>query len=88
MDPNGARAWTQNCVWEDQNIWGRNAQGMPELLKPENFRYRIFNGGPQNTDLQKDYFMPSINKFRAVINKKTHSAGQYLIFVDRVTNFE
>jgi len=88
MNPNGARAWTRNCVWEDQNIWARNAQGMPELLKPEYFRYRIVNGEQQNIDLQKDYFMPFISKFRAVINKKTHSAGQYLIFVDRVTNFE
>ena len=84
MNPNGARAWTRNCVWEDQNIWGRNAQGIPELLQPEYFRYRIVN----NIDLQKDYFMPFIHKFRAVINKKTHSAGQYLIFVDRVTNIE
>ena len=88
MNPNGACAWTRNCVCEDHNIWGRNAEGTPELLKPDYFRYRMVNGEPQNIDLQKDYFMPFVNKFRAVINKKIHSAGQYLIFVDRVTNFE
>ena len=48
----------------------------------------MVNGEQQSIDLQKDYFMPFIDKFRTVINKKMRGAGQYLIFVDRVTNFE
>jgi len=37
MYPNGVRAWTRNCVWEDQNVWGRDAQGSPKLFKPDYF---------------------------------------------------
>jgi len=82
------RAWKHTCIWEDNNVWGRDLNGNPVLHQPEYFRYRVIDGQAHTIDLQQDYFMPFIDKFRAAINSEEHDAGAYMIFVDRVTNFE
>jgi hypothetical protein len=82
------RAWKHTCIWEDNNVWGRDINGHPVLHQPEYFKYRIVDGHPHAINLQEDYFMPFIDKFRAAINCQEHTSGAYMIFVDRVTNFE
>jgi hypothetical protein len=88
LNTSAVRAWKRNCIWEENNIWGRDEHCKPVLHKPDYFRYRMVNGQKQEVSVQEDYFMPFIDKFRQAINGDKHTAGNYFVFVDRVTNFE
>ncbi|KAL4141210.1 hypothetical protein PRNP1_014332 [Phytophthora ramorum] len=39
VDPKGVRAWKDgaSCIWKEAGVWGFDAQGKPQLLKPSYF---------------------------------------------------
>ncbi|KAH7469243.1 Glucosylceramidase [Phytophthora ramorum] len=39
VDPKGVRAWKDgaSCIWREAGVWGFDAQGKPQLLKPSYF---------------------------------------------------
>jgi len=88
LNSKGVRAWKYNCIWEEHNVWGKDTNSKPILFKPNYFKHRTVNGTSQPVNCQNDYFIPFISKFREAINKGDHASGKYMIFVDRVTDFE
>lgn len=38
-NPDGKKAWKENCVWREHGVWDYNDKGVPELLHPDYFLY-------------------------------------------------
>jgi hypothetical protein len=56
VDPQGVHAWKEgaDCVWKEAGVWGFDAQGQPQLLKPDYF---------SGVDFGTECFLPFAREF-------------------------
>ncbi|RLN10861.1 hypothetical protein BBJ28_00022591, partial [Nothophytophthora sp. Chile5] len=58
VDPKGVRAWKQgvDCLWKEAGVWGFDANGKPQLFKPDYFA---------DVDFGNECFLPFAKRFTA-----------------------
>jgi len=79
VNPSGVRVWQdgRECVWKENGVWGLDAQGAPQLLRPDHFVQ--VNGQP--VDFANDYLRPFANRYAREIRSVDPKA---VIFVESV----
>ncbi|NMC54429.1 MAG: cellulase family glycosylhydrolase [Chloroflexi bacterium] len=79
INPDGVSAWREGMepLWKAQGVWGVNAEGQPEILKPDYFA-RV---GEREVDFYRDYFRPFANRYAAAIRAELPDA---ILFVEGV----
>jgi hypothetical protein len=60
LNPKGVRVWRDgtDCVWRQQGVWDRAADGTPRLLRPDYFSQ--VNG--RQVNFSQDYYRPFANR--------------------------
>ncbi|KAG3183779.1 putative glycosyl hydrolase [Phytophthora cactorum] len=56
VDPRGVRAWKDgaSCIWQEHGVWGLDAHGNPQILKPDYFA---------GVDFGTEFFLPFARRF-------------------------
>lgn len=77
VNPGGASAWLpgRECLWRENGVWDRDADGRARLLRPHHFSY--VRG--RFVSFSRDYWRPFCNRFAAAV-REVHPAA--LIFVE------
>ncbi|KAG3187697.1 putative glycosyl hydrolase [Phytophthora cactorum] len=72
VDPKGVRAWKEGfgCVWKEAGVWNIDAEGKPQLLKPDYF---------SGVDFGKEFYVPFAKKFTKRLQQVFPNA---MIFVE------
>ena len=75
------RAWLsgRECVWRQNGVWNVDAQGNPQLLRPDHFAVR--NG--RRVDFAQDYYLPFAKRYAEAIHQVDPKA---LIFIESSPN--
>ncbi|MGD1995823.1 MAG: cellulase family glycosylhydrolase [Anaerolineae bacterium] len=79
VNPGGVSLWMDGYepIWKQNGVWGLDAAGRPELLRPDHFA-RV---GGRPVDFYRDYFCPFANRYAREIRS---IVSDTIIFVEGI----
>ena len=77
----GVDAWLDGYepIWQQHGVWGQDAGGQVQVLRPTYFTHVSRGGRERKVDFYRDYFRPFANRFAAEVREVDPAA---LIFVE------